>query len=156
MANPRTLEIWVGVFVAAGIAALFMLTMRVSNLSGVLDEGGYVLTARFENISGLKERSPVTMAGVNIGRVTKIGFDPRTYQAIVTMRIDNRFDNLPRDTSAAIFTAGLLGEKYIGMEPGGSDEVLKPGNEIELTQSSLVLEQLIGQFLFNKAAEGDN
>ncbi|MCK9529568.1 MAG: outer membrane lipid asymmetry maintenance protein MlaD [Gammaproteobacteria bacterium] len=156
MANPRTLEIWVGVFVAAGIAALFMLTMRVSNLSGVLNEGGYVLTARFENISGLKERSPVTMAGVNIGRVTKIGFDPRTYQAIVTMRIDNRFDNLPRDTSAAIFTAGLLGEKYIGMEPGGSDEVLKPGNEIELTQSSLVLEQLIGQFLFNKAAEGDN
>ncbi|MFA7557804.1 MAG: outer membrane lipid asymmetry maintenance protein MlaD [Hydrogenophaga sp.] len=156
MANPRTLEIWVGVFVAAGIAALFMLTMRVSNLSGVLDEGGYVLTARFENISGLKERSPVTMAGVNIGRVTKIGFDPRSYQAIVTMRIDNRFDNLPRDTSAAIFTAGLLGEKYIGMEPGGSDEVLKPGNEIELTQSSLVLEQLIGQFLFNKAAEGDN
>ena len=156
MANPRTLEIWVGVFVAAGIAALFMLTMRVSNLSGVLNEGGYVLTARFENISGLKERSPVTMAGVNIGRVTKIGFDPRSYQAIVTMRIDNRFDNLPRDTSAAIFTAGLLGEKYIGMEPGGSDEVLKPGNEIELTQSSLVLEQLIGQFLFNKAAEGDN
>jgi phospholipid/cholesterol/gamma-HCH transport system substrate-binding protein len=155
MANPRTLEIWVGVFVAAGIAALFMLTMRVSNLSGVLDEGGYVLTARFENISGLKERSPVTMAGVNIGRVTKIGFDPRTYQAIVTMRINNRFDNLPRDTSAAIFTAGLLGEKYIGMEPGGSDEVLRPGNEIELTQSSLVLEQLIGQFLFNKAAEGD-
>jgi phospholipid/cholesterol/gamma-HCH transport system substrate-binding protein len=155
MANPRILEIWVGVFVAAGLAALFMLTMRVSNLSGVLDDGGYLLTARFENIAGLKERSPVTMAGVNIGRVTKIGFDPRTYQAIVTMRINTRFDNLPRDTSAAILTAGLLGEKYIGMEPGGSDEVLRNGDEIELTQSSLVLEQLIGQFLFSKAA-GDN
>ncbi|MFA5531153.1 MAG: outer membrane lipid asymmetry maintenance protein MlaD [Thiohalomonadaceae bacterium] len=154
MANPRTLEVWVGVFVALGIAALFMLAMRVSNLSAALDDNGYLLTARFENIAGLKERAPVTMAGVNIGRVTKIGFDPRTYQAIVTMRVNDRFDNLPRDTSASILTAGLLGEKYIGMEPGGSDEVLRGGDEIELTQSSLVLEQLIGQFLFSKASEG--
>lgn len=154
MANPRTLEVWVGVFVAAGIAALFMLAMRVSNLSAALDDGGYLLTARFENIAGLKERAPVTMAGVNIGRVTKIGFDRRTYQAIVTMRINDRFDNLPQDTSASILTAGLLGEKYVGMEPGGADEVLKNGDEIELTQSSLVLEQLIGQFLFSKASEG--
>lgn len=155
MVNTRTLEIWVGLFVAAGLAALFVLAMRVSNLTGAMEGGGYEITARFENISGLKVRSQVTMAGVDIGRVSAIGFDPQTFEAIVTLRISDRFGNLPKDTSASILTAGLLGEKYVGLEAGGSDEVLKDGDQVELTQSSLVLEQLIGQFLFNKAAEGE-
>jgi phospholipid/cholesterol/gamma-HCH transport system substrate-binding protein len=141
-------------FVAAGMAALFMLAMRVSNLNAAIEGDGYTVTARFENISGLKVRSQVTMAGVNIGRVTEIGFDPKTFQAVVSLNISERYNNLPTDTSASILTAGLLGEKYVGLEPGGSEEVLKEGSEIELTQSSLVLEQLIGQFLFNKAQEG--
>lgn len=152
--NTRAMEIWVGVFVAAGMAALFMLAMRVSNLSAALDSDGYSIKARFENISGLKERSNVTMAGVNIGRVSHIGFDPATFQAVVTMHISHKYNNLPKDTSASILTAGLLGEKYVGLEPGGDPDVLKEGGELELTQSSLVLEHLIGQFLFNKAQEG--
>lgn len=153
--NSRTVEIWVGIFVAAGMAALFMLAMRVSNVTASLEDDGYTVTARFENISGLKERSPVTVAGVTIGRVRSIGFDPTTFEAVVSMNISNRYRNLPEDTSASIFTAGLLGEKYVGLEPGGADELLGDGDEIQLTQSSLVLEQLIGQFLFSKASEGD-
>ncbi|HLP31806.1 MAG TPA: outer membrane lipid asymmetry maintenance protein MlaD [Geothrix sp.] len=152
--NPRTVEIWVGVFVAAGLAALFMLAMRVSNLSAGLESGGYTVTAKFQNASGLKVRSAVTMAGVTIGRVNQIAFDPKSFEAVVVMNIDKRYDNLPEDTSASILTAGLLGEKYVGLEPGGSDQPLKEGSRIELTQSSLVLENLIGQFLFNKAQEG--
>jgi phospholipid/cholesterol/gamma-HCH transport system substrate-binding protein len=148
------MEIWVGLFVAAGIAALFVLAMRVSNLSAAMETDGYNIVARFENISGLKDRSNVTMAGVNIGRVTSIGIDSKTYQAVVTMRINSKYNNLSTDTSASILTAGLLGEKYVGLETGSSDEVLKEGGELEITQSSLVLEHLIGQFLFNKAQEG--
>ncbi len=153
--RSRIVEIWVGVFVAAGLAALFMLAMRVSNLTVVSQEEGYEVIAKFENISGLKVRSPVTMAGVRIGRVSDIGFDPDTFQAVVTMNIDPNYDMLPEDTSASILTSGLLGEKYIGLEPGGALENLKAGDEIHLTQSSLVLEQLIGQFLFSKATESD-
>jgi len=152
--DSKTVEIWVGLFVAAGLAALFMLAMRVSNLSMVGENEGYEVTARFENISGLKVRAPVTMAGVEIGRVAEIGFDPQTFQAVVTLRIRKRYDELPQDTAASIYTSGLLGEKYVGLEPGGALESLEGGDEIELTQSSLVLEQLIGQFLFSKATEG--
>jgi phospholipid/cholesterol/gamma-HCH transport system substrate-binding protein len=156
MMQSRSVEIWVGLFIAAGMAALFMLAMQVSNLTVVNTDEGYDVTARFENISGLKVRSQVTMAGVRIGRVTHIGFDPRTYEAVVTMHISNQYDELPADTSASIFTAGLLGEQYIGLEPGGDMEMLKDGSEIVLTQSALILEQLIGQFLFSKASEGDS
>lgn len=152
--HSRTVEIWVGLFVAAGLAALFVLAMRVSNLTEVSGEEGYEIKARFENISGLKVRSPVTMAGVRIGRVVGVGFDPQTFEAVVTLRINSRYDQLPEDTSAAILTSGLLGEKYVGLEPGGAMETLGSGDTIQLTQSSLVLEQLIGQFLFNKAQEG--
>jgi phospholipid/cholesterol/gamma-HCH transport system substrate-binding protein len=127
----------------------------VSNLTVVNTDEGYDVTARFENISGLKVRAPVTMAGVRIGRVTEVGFDPRTFEAVVTMHISDRYNELPADSSASIFTAGLLGEQYIGLEPGGDMEVLKEGSEIMLTQSALILEQLIGQFLFSKAAEGE-
>jgi phospholipid/cholesterol/gamma-HCH transport system substrate-binding protein len=146
----------VGLFVAMGFAALFMLAMQVSNLSAVTGDDGYEVTARFENISGLKVRSAVTMAGVKIGKVADISFDPQSFEAVVTLRIDSRYDEIPLDTSASIFTAGLLGEKYVGLEAGGDMEFLSSGSELELTQSSLILEQLIGQFLFSKAAEGED
>jgi phospholipid/cholesterol/gamma-HCH transport system substrate-binding protein len=155
MLHSRTVEIWVGLFVAGGLAALFMLAMKVSNLTVVTERGGYEISAHFENISGLKVRSPVTVAGVRVGRVTDISFDPRSFQAVVTMRISDDYNQLPLDTSASVLTSGLLGEKYVGLEPGGDMEVLTNGGEIQLTQSSLVLENLIGQFLFSKAADGE-
>ena len=154
MLQTRTTEIMVGLFVAAGLAALFMLAMKVSNLATFQDEGGYELVARFENVGGLKVRSPVTVAGVRIGRVADIDFDKQTYEAVVRLSITGRFDNLPTDTTGSIYTAGLLGEQYISLEPGGEEAYLGDGDEIRLTQSALVLEQVIGQFLFSKAAEG--
>ncbi|MCW9089297.1 MAG: outer membrane lipid asymmetry maintenance protein MlaD [Gammaproteobacteria bacterium] len=156
MLQSRSVEIWVGLFIAAGMAALFMLAMQVSNLTVMNDDAGYSVTARFENISGLKVRSPVTMAGVRIGRVTGIGFDPKTFQAVVTMNISSSYNELPLDTSAAIYTSGLLGEQYVGLEPGGDFEVLKEGDEIILTQSAIILEQMIGQFLFSQGAESES
>lgn len=152
--TTRLTEIWVGVFVAAGMAALFMLAMKVSNLSAYNEDEGYEVTARFEDISGLKERSPVTMAGVRIGRVKSISFDNDALQAVVTMRIDTRHNTLPKDTSASIYTAGLLGEKYVGLEPGGDDKSLKQGDVVKLTQDSLVLEKLIGQFVSKMIENG--
>jgi len=152
--QTKMVEIWVGVFVAAGLAALFMLAMQVSNLTVVGDDKGYTIKARFENVSGLKVRSPVTMAGVRIGRVTAIDFDPQTFQAVVSMRIGAAYDQLPVDTSAAVLTSGLVGEKYVGLDAGGDMDVLKDGGEIKLTQSTLVLEQMIGKFLFDKAESG--
>ncbi len=155
MMNSRIVEIWVGIFVAAGMAALFLLAMQVSNLSTYTDDEGYEITARFEDISGLKERSPVTMAGVTIGRVKQIGFDDQTFEAVVTMRIQDQYKVLPKDTSASIYTAGLLGEKYVGLEPGGDIKVLQSGDEIKLTQDSLVLEKLIGQFVSRFLSESE-
>ena len=154
MKQTKMLEIWVGVFVAAGLAALLVLAMKVSNLSTLRDEADtYTLTARFDNVGGLKVRSPVSVAGVRIGRVSAIDFDNETFEAVVTLAIAKRYDRFPKDTAARIFTAGLLGEQYVSLEPGGDEEVLKDGDEIRLTQSALVLEQVIGQFLY-KAAEG--
>jgi phospholipid/cholesterol/gamma-HCH transport system substrate-binding protein len=152
--QSRTIEIAVGVFVALGLAAVFMLAMRVSNLSQFTGEGGYPLTIRFDNIGGLKLRAPVALAGVTIGRVTDIKLSGDTYQAVVTLKINDPSVRLPTDTSASIYTAGLLGENYISLEPGGAETFLKPGGEIKLTQSALVLEQMIGQFLFSRA-EGE-
>lgn len=153
--TSRIAEIWVGIFIAAGMAALFMLAMNVSNLSTYTGDSGYELTARFEDISGLKVRSPVTMAGVRIGRVTRIHFDDDTLEAVVTMQVEKVHNKLPRDTSASIYTAGLLGEKYVGLEPGGEEESLKQGDGIKLTQDSLVLEKLIGQFISKFLTESD-
>jgi phospholipid/cholesterol/gamma-HCH transport system substrate-binding protein len=155
MSKQRGIEVIVGAFMAAGLVALFFLAMRVSNLSASGDGSGYVLTARFANIGSLKARAPVTMAGVRVGRVEAVDFDKSTYEAVVTMRIDpSSVDRIPDDTFANIYTAGLLGEQYVGLEAGGSEEYLKEGDEIQHTQSALVLEQMIGQFLFSKAEEG--
>lgn len=153
MARTRSIEILVGAFMAAGIVALFFLAMRVSNLGASPGGDGYLLKARFDNLGSLKVRAPVTMAGVRIGRVESIAFDKGTYEALVTLRIEREYDNLPTDTFANVFTSGLLGEQYIGLDPGGSTEHLHNGDTIGHTQSALVLEQMIGQFLFNKAGE---
>ena len=154
MRQKKSTEVTVGLFVMLGLAALFFLAMKVSNLSAFSDEQGYRVTAEFENIGGLKARSPVTLAGVRIGRVERIELDPETYNANVVLNLYSSFDTLPTDTAASIYTAGLLGEQYIGIEAGAEEEFLKDGDVIELTQPALVLEQVIGQFLFSKA-EGD-
>lgn len=153
MNQSRTVQIWVGVFVAIGMASLFILAMKVSNISALTEQEGYILKANFENIGGLKVRSPVTMAGVVIGRVSSITFDKQVYEAVVSMTIDNTYNNIPEDTSASIFTAGLLGEQYIGLEAGGAEDYMKEGDTFKLTQSAVVLEKLIGQFLVSKADE---
>lgn len=154
MYPSKTIETLVGLFVIVGIAALFFLAMQVSNLSDIKGNNGYTIKARFDNSGGLKVRSPVSMAGVTIGRVGAIHFDKETYQSVVEMRIKPEIDTLPTDTSASILTSGLLGEQYVGLQPGGDEEYLSDGDEIELTQSSLVLEKLIGKFLFNQADKG--
>ena len=153
MARARRIEILVGVFMLAGCLALFFLAMKVSNLGVVASGEGYRLTARFDNVGSLKVRAPVTMAGVRIGRVERIGFDKETYQAIATLHIEQQFDTIPADSFANIFTAGLLGEQYVGLDPGGEDDFLRDGDQIGHTQSALVLEQLIGQLLFSNAEE---
>lgn len=153
--TTRAMEIWVGIFVAAGLASLFMLAMKVSNLSGIDTEEGYMLTASFENIGGLKVRSPVTASGVRVGQVSDIRYDNTSYRAEVVLRINPRYNQFPTDTSASIFTAGLLGEQYIALAPGAEEAMLQDGDSITLTESAIVLERLIGQFLYSKAA-GDN
>ena len=149
----RSVEILVGFFVSAGFVAMFFLSMEVSNLSGINSEEGYEVKANFENIGSLKVRAPVSIAGVKIGRVTAINFDSESFEAVVTMLIEAKYDQLPSDSSASILTAGLLGEQYIGLEAGGEDELLEHGSELEMTQSALVLEQIIGQFLFSSDSE---
>ncbi len=151
MGQKKSTEITVGLFVLLGIIALFFLAMKVSNLTAFNDETGYRVTAEFENIGGLKVRSPVTLAGVRVGRVEQITLDPDSYNASVTLNLYPSFNNLPTDTAASIYTAGLLGEQYIGLEAGAEDEFLQEGDVIELTQPALVLEQVIGKFLFSKA-----
>jgi phospholipid/cholesterol/gamma-HCH transport system substrate-binding protein len=152
MRNTRVIEIAVGLFIAAGMAALFLLAMQVSNLSNFGSEESYTLTATFENIGGLKVRSPVTVSGVRVGRVESIDYDNNAFEAVVTMRIDQAYSSFPEDTSASIYTSGLLGEQYIGLEPGGSEVNLAEGDRIQMTQSALVMEQVIGQFLYNAAS----
>jgi phospholipid/cholesterol/gamma-HCH transport system substrate-binding protein len=153
MRHSRTAELLVGLFMLAGLVALFFLAMKVSNL-GTLETGSaYNVSARFDNIGGLKVRSPVTMAGVRIGQVSKIGFDPQTFEAVVTLSINDRYNGIPTDTFAKILTQGLLGEQYVGLDPGGSPDQLGNGDEIHMTQSALVLEEIVGQFLFSKAEE---
>ncbi len=153
MLTSRAVEIGVGLFVAAGLAALFMLAMQVSNLSANISSESYMVSAAFQNIGGLKVRSPVTVSGVRVGRVEAIDYDTSAYEAVVTLRIEDKYSSFPDDTSASIFTAGLLGEQYIALQPGGSEQNLKAGDRIHLTQSALVMEQIIGQFLYNMASK---
>jgi phospholipid/cholesterol/gamma-HCH transport system substrate-binding protein len=151
--NRSTIDLWVGVFVAAGFAALLFLALKVGNLASFSTDQSYQVQAKFANIGGLKIRAPIKSAGVVVGRVTDIRFDTESYEAIVTMDVGARYQ-FPRDTVAKILTSGLLGEQYIGLEAGGDGVMLKTGDRLRLTQSAVVLENLISQFLFSKASEG--
>lgn len=153
--NRTALDLWVGFFVALGVAAVLFLALKVGNLGSAHLSDTYVLQAKFDNIGGLKVRGPVKSAGVLVGRIADIHFDPESYEAVVTMNIDGRY-RFPKDTFASIYTAGLLGEQYVGLDVGGAEQMLKPGEVIAKTQSAVVLEKLISQFLFNKAAEGQD
>jgi phospholipid/cholesterol/gamma-HCH transport system substrate-binding protein len=149
----KSLDLWVGLFVLLGVAALFFLAMKAGNLSSLSFAQTYPITMRFDNIGGLKARAPVKSAGVVVGRVADIAFDDNRFQASVSINMETRY-KFPKDSSAKILTSGLLGEQYIGLEPGGDTNLLAAGDNIKMTQSALVLENLITQFLFSKAAEG--
>jgi phospholipid/cholesterol/gamma-HCH transport system substrate-binding protein len=153
--NRSILDLWVGFFVLLGMAALLFLALKVGNLSSAHMAETYVLEAKFDNIGGLKVRGPVKSAGVVVGRIADIKFDPSSYEAVVQLTIDGRYQ-FPKDTFASILTAGLLGEQYIGLDAGGDEQMLKAGDKIVKTQSAVVLEKLISQFLFNKAADGQD
>jgi phospholipid/cholesterol/gamma-HCH transport system substrate-binding protein len=151
--NRATIDLWVGIFVAMGLGAILFLALKVGNLVSFGSTPGYTIEARFDNIGGLKLRAPVKAAGIVVGRVARVRLDPVTYQAIVTMKIDegNKFT---RDTIASILTSGLLGEVYIGLDAGGDSKMLADGGKIMKTQSAIVLEKLIGQFMYDRAAAG--
>ena len=151
--NRSTLDLWVGIFVTVGIGAILFLSLKVGNLLTVSNDQGYRLEAEFDNIGGLKLRAPVKAAGVVVGRVERVKLDPRTNQAVVMMKIDRGYE-FSKDTIASILTSGLLGEVYIGLDSGGDAKMLADGDKITKTQSAIVLEKLIGQFLFDKAASG--
>jgi len=148
-------DIWVGLFVVLGVAALTLLSLNVSNLLSLPSGKGYSVSAEFDNIGGLKVRAPIKLSGVVVGRVESVSIDPQSFRAVVGMNIEAKYMIFPKDSSVAIYTSGLLGEQYIGISPGAEDAVLQSGDRITLTQSAIVLETLISQFLFNKAAEGD-
>ncbi len=150
--NRATLDLWVGFFVAIGLAALLFLALKVGNLASSNVGETYRLQAEFDNIGGLKVRAPVKSAGVVVGRVAEIRFDAENYKAVVGMQVDNRY-KFPRDTILTINTSGILGEQYIGFEVGGEEEMLKDGATVKKTQSAVVLEKLISQFMFNKAQD---
>ena len=151
--NRSAIDLWVGIFVAAGLAGLLFLALKVGNLASFNTAPAYQVYAKFANIGGLKARAPVKSAGVVIGRVADIRFDNESYEALVAINLDAAYQ-FPRDTTAKILTSGILGEQYIGLEAGGDGVMLKSGDRLRLTQSAVVLENLISQFLFSKAAEG--
>ena len=149
----KSLDVWVGLFVILGVAALMFLALKAGNLSSLSFGQSYTITAKFDNIGGLKAQAPVKGAGVVVGRVTDIQFDDQSYQALVTMDIESTYQ-FPKDSSAKILTAGLLGVQYIGIEAGGDTKNMVSGDKINRTQSATVLEDLINQFIYSKAAEG--
>ena len=154
MIKRKALDVWVGTFVAIGLGALLFLALKVGNLASFSAAETYLVRADFDNIGGLKKRAPVKSAGVVVGRVEAIDFDAHTYEATVALSIDKRYE-FPKDTSAKILTAGLLGEQYVGLAAGGDAVKLKNGDKLKITQSAIVLENLISQFLFNRAADGN-
>ena len=151
--DRKNIDLMVGIFMLMGITALLVLALRVGNLGSERVAATFSVEARFENIGGLKQKAPVKSAGVLVGRVTNIVFDNDKFQASVMLTLDKRY-KFPKDTSASILTSGLLGEVYIGLDAGGDDKILQDGDRITLTQSAVVLERLIGQFMFGKAADG--
>jgi phospholipid/cholesterol/gamma-HCH transport system substrate-binding protein len=151
--RKSAIDVWVGIFVAIGLLAALFLALKVGNMNAVSFQPTSTITARFDNIGGLKPRAPVKSAGVVVGRIADIRFDDTTYQATVTMTLERSYQ-FPKDSAAKILTSGLLGEQYVGLEAGGSDQMLAQGNMITQTQSAVVLENLISQFLYNKAADG--
>ncbi|MCC6534034.1 MAG: outer membrane lipid asymmetry maintenance protein MlaD [Burkholderiales bacterium] len=148
-----TLDLWVGLFVMAGVAALVILALKVGNMGSFSAPESYTVYAEFDNIGGLKARAPVKSAGVVVGRVTGIEFDTQSYKARVRMELEKRYP-FSKDTAASVLTSGLLGEQYVGLETGADSAMLKDQDKLTLTQSAVVLEKLIGQFLYSKAAEG--
>ncbi|GMV47258.1 MAG: hypothetical protein AMXMBFR66_26560 [Pseudomonadota bacterium] len=150
--SKKGIETLVGLFVLLGLLGLVFLALQAANLGSTRSGDSYALTARFDNIGGLKVRAPVRTAGVVVGRIKSITLDPKTYQGVVEMDIDRRF-RFPKDSAAKILTSGLLGDQYVGIEPGGDDKDLAPGDTLAQTQSAVVLENLIGQFLTGKAAD---
>ena len=151
--TKRQTETLVGLFVVLGMLAILFLALKAANLTSFSFDATYPLLARFDNVGGLKVGSPVKSAGVTIGRVASISFDNKTFQGLVTMQIERKYD-FPTDSSAKILTAGLLGDQYVGVDPGGEDKNLQPGDTIKMVQSAVILENLIGQVLYSKAAEG--
>ncbi len=149
----KSLDVWVGLFVLLGVAALIFLALKAGNMSSLSFNDTYSVITKFDNIGGLKPRAPVKSAGVVVGRVGNIRFDDKKFQAVVTLNMDTHF-KFPKDTSAKILTSGLLGEQYIGLEAGGDLNNLVAGDQIKMTQSAVVLENLISQFLYSKAADG--
>ncbi|SFA95499.1 phospholipid/cholesterol/gamma-HCH transport system substrate-binding protein [Collimonas sp. OK607] len=150
--QQKTVDVWVGIFVLVGILALGFLALKAGNLSSSTFNKTYPVVTKFDNIGGLKVRASVRSAGVVVGRVASINFDDKNFQAVVTLNLDERYQ-FPEDSSAKILTAGLLGEQYIGIEAGGATKNLAAGDRIKLTQSAIVLENLISQFLYSKAAD---
>ncbi len=147
MVSSRKIEILVGIFVVLGLTAFIVMALNISNLSSLSSTKGYNVTAHFENIGGLRPRAKVTLSGVVVGRVKEISYDKESFRAIITMTLNSDIDYLPEDTQASIYTSGLLGEQYISLEPGAEDEVLKNGSSITLTQSAVVLEEVIGKLM---------
>ena len=152
--DRKMIDLWVGIFMLLGLGAVLWLSLRVGNLGEDRPSSTYTVEAKFSNIGGLKAKAPVKSAGVLVGRVSDIKFDNDRFQAVVSLTLDKRY-SFPKDTSASILTSGLLGEVYIGLEPGAEEKKLASGDKISLTQSAVVLERLIGQFMFGKAAEGE-
>ena len=153
MRQSRAIDVSTGLFVLLGIAAIIFLVTQISNREISLRDTSYRVRAQFENIGGLKEGAPVSMAGVKIGRVESIGFDMDLFKAVVTVRIDGHYNRIPTDSDASIYTAGLLGGQYIGISPGGSEEYLHDGDQIEFVQDAIVLENLISKYLFSQAGK---
>jgi phospholipid/cholesterol/gamma-HCH transport system substrate-binding protein len=153
--SRTAVDLWVGIFVTGGLIALLVLALKVGNASSVSETDGYRVIAEFENIGGLKVRAPVKSAGVVVGRVERVQFDNKKFVGKVTMLIDKSYE-FPKDTIASVLTAGLLGEQYVGLDGGGDEVLLKDGDTMKMTQSAVVLEKIIGQFLFSKAAEGNS
>ncbi len=151
--NRSTIDLWVGIFVTIGVGAIVFLALKVGNLTSLNAQPSYRLEARFDNIGGLKLRAPVKAAGVVVGRVAGVSLDPKTYQAVVALNVEKGYE-FSKDTIASILTSGLLGEVYIGLDAGGDPQMLVADGRIAKTQSAVVLEKLISQFMFDKASSG--